>query len=149
LVQCRYYSNMKPVNLALIPVSSAFADLPRPLFLPFPSSIRQISLLSTAAVVLNDSGTVWKCQCEQQWSPLQVSLPFSVRQLACNEEVCLVVTDFGKVFAWGKDSNESGVMGTAGLFASEAPMLVEDLGTAEMVQVAVGVSHAAALDSKI
>lgn len=138
---------MKSVSLALIPVSSAFADLPSPLFLPFPSPIRQISLLSTTAVVVNDSGGVWKCQCEQQWSPLEVYLPFSVRQLACNEEVCLVVTDLGKVFAWGKDSDESGVMGTAGLFASEAPMPVHDLESAEIVQVAIGISHAAALDS--
>jgi hypothetical protein len=140
---------MKPVSLALIPVSSALGDLPQPLFLPFSATIRQISLLSASALIVNDSGGVWKCLSEQLWSPVQVNLPFKVRHLACNEEMCLMVTDLGKVFAWGKDSNETGVMGTAGLFASETPMPVQDLDTADIVQVAIGTSHAAALDSKL
>lgn len=140
---------MKSVSLALIPVSSALEDLPQPLFLPFSLPIRQISLLSASAIVVNDSGGVWKCLSEQLWSPIEVSLPFKVRHLACNEEVCLMVTDLGKAFAWGKDSNETGVMGTAGLFASESPMPVQDLDTVDIVQVAIGLSHAAALDSKL
>ena len=138
------------MNLALIRLTDTLpaGDLPYPRVVSCQGAVRQAVIRGETIMVLLDSLQIWTCAFPAQ-SPLSpVSLPMPVKSMACSDEVCFVVSDSGKVFVWGQDTRETGVMGVPGLFASDGPMHVEDLAKADIVQVSVGTTHAAALDSE-
>jgi alpha-tubulin suppressor-like RCC1 family protein len=61
--------------------------------------------------------------------------------------VAFAWTQEGLVFAWGMDPSEDGLMGLSGIFSSTEPVKIQ--GLARIAQVAVGKTHAAAIDGKI
>lgn len=70
--------------------------------------------------------------------------PDPIVGLACNELVAFAWTVSGVTFAWGLDADEVGLLGIPGTFHSAQPMQI--LANVHVVSLAVGLTHAAAVD---
>lgn len=134
-------------TLALVCLSEKLptGDLQYPRVLTWPEPFREVVLRGESVWAVLDSGQLWTSGFDL--APVHVPLPIAVKSIACNQSVCFLISDSGRVYAWGEDAEETGVLGVRGLFASEAPMPLEDLPPSGILQVAVGTTHAAALDS--
>jgi len=72
--------------------------------------------------------------------------PDPIVGLACNELVAFAWTGSGVTFAWGLDANEEGLLGVPGTFHSAQPIQI--LANTHVISLAVGLTHAAAVDGE-
>lgn len=102
------------------------------------------------ALVLDAQQQVWEVTIPRGTTdlrPKQVQTIGTVVGVACSDMVAFAWTQEGLVFAWGMDPSEDGLMGLSGIFSSAEPVKIQGLG--RIAQVAVGKTHAAAIDGKI
>ena len=71
-----------------------------------------------------------------------------VAGMSCNEYVAFAWTKAGQAFVWGIDANEDGIMGLPEVYQGNVPVKVESLGQTRVVGMAVGKTHAAAVDGE-
>lgn len=113
-------------------------------------SIQKCQGTARLALVLDTSQEVWEVTIPRGTADLRPKRVLSIGALvgvACSDMCAFAWTREGLVYAWGMDPSEDGLLGVPGLFESKEPVQVH--GLARIAQVAVGKTHAAAIDGKI
>jgi alpha-tubulin suppressor-like RCC1 family protein len=100
------------------------------------------------SLLLAEDGTLWKQHSTPSTFYSHVSLPVKVRQVAANASVALILSDNGKLFSFGEDTQRSGLLGLGDCHICPEPRQVLAFSSAQLSQVAIGKTHAAALDSE-
>lgn len=108
--------------------------------------LRSVVRLEDSTLLLDEDGDVWHLNLAPSPYSLRVELPHKVKQLTSNGSAVVMLTDQGTMFAWGEDRYRTGVFGIPRLYSAETPVEIEC--PALIMQVALGETHAAALDSK-
>lgn len=122
---------------------------PEVLVLPSAKDIKAGACTTRSSLLLAEDGSVWKSFEAPNPCYLQVRLPVKVKQVATNGTSALILTDNGKVYSMGDDADMTGILGFKDIHSLSTPRLIPVLSTTSLIQVSIGKTHAAALDSKL
>jgi alpha-tubulin suppressor-like RCC1 family protein len=112
---------------------------------PCSKDLRAVVSLDDSTLLLDEDGDLWHLNLAPSPYSLRIDTPNKVKQLASNGSAVVLLTEHGTMLAWGEDRCHSGIFGVPGLYSAEVPVSIAC--DAQIVQVAVGETHAAALDS--
>jgi hypothetical protein len=99
--------------------------------------------LQSKLLVVTNKQEVWSIE---RTSPRKIDLQFSIRSVACSENMALFLSSSGQVYSWGEDIQNTGILGT-GRDNCRTPHIIP--GLSNIIQLSIGKGFAAALDSKI
>jgi len=82
--------------------------------------------------------------------PEFLKLPFLHRmkiiKISCAFSSALFLSESGKVYSWGRDTDELGLLGSKGVYQQTSPALLDTLANCKIVDVSLGSNHAVAID---
>lgn len=126
------------------------------LHLPDNTAITAFSSSSQASYILDFQGKLWATS----FTPFNPSPdpavlhPFPmfsstpVTGITCSSNLTLVWTSMGGSYVWGQDAARSGVIGIPDIWETTYPLMIPGLKGVRVVGMAVGKTHAAAVDGE-
>ena len=129
--------------------------IPNIVTLPERTNIRNICCGDAFGIVVSQEGSLWLKGSFSMGAfdsylkdvPRKILLPHRIKNLACNDSAALLLTESGQTYAWGEDLSQFGFLGIPGTFSLASPSLIGSLQGNHLSQIALGLSHAAGVDS--
>jgi hypothetical protein len=66
----------------------------------------------------------------------------------CNNQVCHMISEDGKLFSWGEDTNHIGILGLGSNYSIKEPLLNSNLINKRIIELALSENHCCCIDSK-
>ena len=114
-------------------------DLPEPKIIDFSQGVRACHINENWLLAVLENGSTYYLELTSNL-PKQVDLTVSVKQVAVNSTISLLISEQGEGWIWGEDPFEAGIV------TSKTPSKLKDLK--DLVQGSLGDTHAAVIDSK-
>lgn len=111
--------------------------------------IKAASIARHWSLLLDGDGNLWKRHKSPSPFYSQVMLPATVTQVASNATAALILTNNGKLYSLGDDASRTGILGFNDIYSSSEPRVIPSFSTTSLIQVSIGKTHAAAIDSEI
>lgn len=108
------------------------------------------------SLILDAQGKLWETtvpRTNTEESPVIRPLPVfgtdPIAGIACNEFVAFAWTSVGMSYVWGLDAGQTGLLGVPDTFETASPLTIPGLSSVRVVSMAVGSTHAAAVDGTL